>query len=84
MCGLLREIEEIEKCTRHLNELVDSAEFPLSEEREREVRERVERVRNVCEGLKRELDPLECQVREVFHRIVKSRTQGLDSVGRGD
>ncbi|KAG6408270.1 hypothetical protein SASPL_131275 [Salvia splendens] len=84
VCGLLREIEEIEKCTRHLNELVDSAEFPLSEEREREVRQMVERVRNVCEGLKRVLDPLECQVREVFHRIVRSRTQGLDSVGRGD
>ncbi|KAG6405970.1 hypothetical protein SASPL_133566 [Salvia splendens] len=84
VCGLLREIEEIEKCSRHLNELVDSAEFPLCEEREREVRQRVEQVRNVCEGLKSELDPLECQVREVFHRIVRSRTQGLDSVGRGN
>ncbi|XP_047983312.1 protein ROH1-like [Salvia hispanica] len=84
VCGLLREIEEIEKCSRHLNELVDSAEFPLCDEREREVRQRVEQVRNVCEGLKMELDPLECQVREVFHRIVRSRTQGLDSVGRGN
>lgn len=82
-CGLLKEIHEIEKCSRHLNELADSAQFPLAEEREREVKQRIEQVRNVYEGLRSELDPLECQVREVFHRIVRSRTQGLDSVGRG-
>ncbi|XP_047978836.1 protein ROH1-like [Salvia hispanica] len=76
-CGLLREIREIERCSRRLNELVDSAELPLSEEREREVKERVEEVRNVSEGLKSELDPLESQVRQVFHCIVRSRTQGL-------
>ncbi|XP_057773528.1 protein ROH1-like [Salvia miltiorrhiza] len=83
-CGLLREINEIQKCSRHLNELADSVAFPLAEEREAEVKMRVEEVRNVCDGLRSELDPLECQVREVFHRIVRSRTQGLDSVGLHD
>lgn len=81
-CGLLREIREIEKCARHLNELADCVQFPLSEEREREVKQRVEEAGVVYEAVKSELDPLECQVREVFHRIVRSRTQGLDSVGR--
>lgn len=83
-CGLLKEIHEIEKCSRHLNELADSVQFPLTEEREREVKQRVEEVRNVYEALRSELDPLEFQVREVFHRIVRSRTEGMDTVGRGN
>lgn len=83
-CGLLREIYEIEKCSRHLNELADSVQFPLTEEREREVKQRVEEVRSVYEAVRSELDPLEFQVREVFHRIVRSRTEGMDSVGRGN
>ncbi|KAK6115673.1 hypothetical protein DH2020_007942 [Rehmannia glutinosa] len=81
-CGLLREIHEIEKCARHLNELTDLVQFPLTEEKEREVKRRVEEVGIVYEAIKDGLDPLERQVREVFHRIVRSRTEGLDSVGR--
>lgn len=80
-CGLLREIQEIEKCARVMNALADSLEFPLSEEKEEEVRVKVEDVVNVCEGLKDGLDPLERQVREVFHRIVCGRMEGLDSFG---
>ncbi|KAK6131048.1 hypothetical protein DH2020_035211 [Rehmannia glutinosa] len=78
-CGLLREIHEIEKCARHLNELTDLVQFPLTEEKEREVKRRVEEVGIVYEAIKDGLDPLERQVREVFHRIVRSRTEGLDS-----
>jgi len=78
-CGLLREIQEIEKCARGMNELGNSLEFPLSEEKEEEVRVKVEDVVNVCESLKDGLDPLERQVREVFHRIVRGRMEGLDS-----
>ncbi|XP_027365509.1 UPF0496 protein 4-like [Abrus precatorius] len=81
-CGLLKEIYQIEKCARVMNELADSVHFPLSEEKEREVRQRVEEVSLVCDALKDGLDPLERQVREVFHRIVRSRTEGLDSFGR--
>ncbi|RHN51054.1 hypothetical protein MtrunA17_Chr6g0464241 [Medicago truncatula] len=79
-CGLLREIQKIEKCARGMNELADSLEFPLSEEKEEEVRIKVEDVVIVCESLKDGLDPLEIQVREVFHRIVRGRMEGLDSV----
>ncbi|KAE8684522.1 putative Potassium transporter [Hibiscus syriacus] len=82
-CGLLREIYQVEKCSRLLGELVDSVQFPLSEEKEAEVRQRVKELRNVCEAMKEGLEPLEMQVREVFHRIVRSRTDGLDSFGRG-
>lgn len=81
-CGLLKEIHQIEKCARVMNELADSVHFPLTEEKEGEVRQRVQEVSQVCEALKDGLDPLERQVREVFHRIVRSRTEGLDSLGR--
>ncbi|KAK7270952.1 hypothetical protein RJT34_26497 [Clitoria ternatea] len=80
--GLMREIHQIEKCARVINELADSVQFPLSEEKGEEVKQRVQDVSRVCEAFKSGLDPLERQVREVFHRIVRSRTDGLDSHGR--
>ncbi|KAK3230111.1 hypothetical protein Dsin_001992 [Dipteronia sinensis] len=82
-CGLLREIYQIEKGARLMNELSDSVQFPLTEDKETEVRQRVQELSKVCEALKAGLDPLERQVREVFHKIVRSRTEGLDSLGKG-
>ncbi|XP_022767910.1 uncharacterized protein LOC111312142 [Durio zibethinus] len=82
-CGLLREIYQMEKCSRLLGELADYVEFPLSEEKEGEVRQRVKELGQVYDVMKEGLEPLERQVREVFHRIVRSRTEGLDSLGRG-
>lgn len=81
-CGLLKEIYQTEKWTRQMNELLDSLQFPLSEEKEAEVRQRVEELKQVFATLKDGLCPLERQVREVFHRIVRSRTEGLDSLSR--
>ncbi|XP_008785837.2 UPF0496 protein 4 [Phoenix dactylifera] len=80
--GLLKEIHQIEKCTRQLAELMDSIQFPLTEEKEAEVRQGVQELLAVCDALKEGLDPLERQVREVFHRIVRSRTECLDSISR--
>lgn len=70
--GLLSEIQQTEKCVRRLMELIGKGEFPLEAEAE------VEEVREVCEALKEGLDPLECQVREVFHRMVRCRLEGLN------
>ncbi|KAG8389820.1 hypothetical protein BUALT_Bualt01G0018200 [Buddleja alternifolia] len=81
-CGLLREIHEIENCARKMNELADCVKFPLTEEKEREVKQRVEEVGLVYEGIKDGLDPLERRVREVFRRIVRSRMEGLDCISR--
>ncbi|KAL0363953.1 UNVERIFIED_CONTAM: hypothetical protein Sangu_0492900 [Sesamum angustifolium] len=67
-----------------MNELTDSIHFPLTDEKEREVKQRVEEVRRVYEAIRDGLDPLERQVREVFHRIVRSRTDGLDSISRAN
>ncbi|KAG5612335.1 hypothetical protein H5410_023616 [Solanum commersonii] len=83
-CGLLKEINEMEKCAHHMNELIDTAHFPITEEKDGEVKLRVHELGLVYDGLKNGLDPLERQVREVFHRIVRSRTEGLDSIGRGN
>lgn len=73
----------MEKCSRLLGELADSVQFPLSEDKEREVKQRVKELEQVLDALKEDLEPLEKQVREVFHRIVRSRTEGLDSFARG-
>ncbi|CAM8945514.1 unnamed protein product [Rhodiola kirilowii] len=81
-CGLLREIHQIEKCGRHMSELVDSVQFPLTEEKEAEVRNGVVELAQVYDALKDGLEPLEYQVRDVFHRIVRSRTEGLGSLGK--
>ncbi|KAL2519830.1 hypothetical protein Fot_23813 [Forsythia ovata] len=82
--GLLKEIHDIEKCARRMNELTDSVQFPLTQEKEGEVRQRVQELGLVFKAVKDGLDSLECRVREVFHRIVRSRTECLDSIGRAN
>lgn len=81
-CGMLKEINQIEKMIRNLTELLDTVQFPLPGEMEVELKLEVQELSRVSNVLKDELDPLERQVREVFHRIVRSRTEGLDTVGR--
>ncbi|XP_065011050.1 protein BYPASS1-LIKE-like [Musa acuminata AAA Group] len=76
--GLLKEIQQIERCTHQLSELLDTIQLPMSEEEEKEVRQRVGELSEVCDALKDGLDPLERQVREVFLRIVRSHTESLD------
>ncbi|KAH6759107.1 ROH1 [Perilla frutescens var. frutescens] len=83
-CGLMKEIHDIEKCVRLMNELTDSVHFPLTEEREAEVKQRVQEVGKIYEAIRDGLDPLERLVREVFRRIVRSRTEGLDSISRAN
>ncbi|KAF5189763.1 hypothetical protein FRX31_020649 [Thalictrum thalictroides] len=83
--GLMKEIHQIEKCARHMTELADSVQFPLTEEKEADVKQRVKELAEVCETLKDGLDgldPLERRVREVFHRILRNRTEGLDCLSR--
>ncbi|CAI9763954.1 unnamed protein product [Fraxinus pennsylvanica] len=81
-CGLLKEIRLIEKCARHMNELTYSVHFPLNELKEEEIKERIRELKGVHGAVKDGLDPLVRQVREVFCRIVRIRTDGLDSIGR--
>ncbi|KAF5942468.1 hypothetical protein HYC85_020110 [Camellia sinensis] len=68
-CGLLKEIHQIQICARHMNELTDSVQFPLTAVKEGEVRQRVQELRQVFEAVKDELDPLERQVHGCFDQI---------------
>jgi hypothetical protein len=77
-CGLLREIHALEKCAQRLAEAIDAAPVPLTGEREAELREAAAELAAACSAIKDGLDPLERQVRELFHRIVRSRMEGLD------
>jgi len=78
-CGLLKEIHSLEKSTQKLAEAIDAAPIPLFGDRETDVREAAAELAAVCEAMRDGLEPLERQVREVFHRIVRSRIDGLDS-----
>lgn len=81
-CGLLREINQMERNSRMLSELIDSDHFSLTDEKGLEVNHRVQDLIEVCEAMKEGLDPFERKVRDVFHRIVRSRTEALDSLGK--
>ena len=80
--GLLKEIHQIAVCVRHLSELADTVSFPLSEAQDEEVRKQVLQLMNLWAIVKDGLDPLEKQVRELFNRIVCSRTEALDTLSR--
>ncbi|CAH8334165.1 unnamed protein product [Eruca vesicaria subsp. sativa] len=79
-CGLLKEINLMEKNSRMLSEMIDSDNFSLTDENGLEMKERVEELMQIRESVKEGLDPFERKVRDVFHRIVRSRTEALDSL----
>ncbi|KAK6945565.1 Protein ROH1-like [Dillenia turbinata] len=78
--GLLKEIHQIEKGARHMTGLVDSVHFSI-----------VGATKNTSgtggTGVgtvpKNGLDPLACQVREMFHKIMSCRTDGLELLCQG-
>ncbi|WVZ88473.1 hypothetical protein U9M48_034990 [Paspalum notatum var. saurae] len=77
--GLLKEIHSLEKSSQKLAEAIDAAPIPLFGDREADVREAAAELAAVCDAMRDGLEPLERQVREVFHLIVRSRVDGLDS-----
>ncbi|CAF2064810.1 unnamed protein product [Brassica napus] len=79
-CGLLKEINQIERSSRLMGELVDSVQFPLSEEKEVGVRERVEELGKVHEALKNGLDPFERKRRNEMDPKIRTRTRRLMNV----
>lgn len=81
--GLLKEIYQMEKCIRQMTDLVDSIQFPLSEEQREEVERGVKELGIVFDACKNGVDPLEREVREVFRKIMSCRTEGLELLNRG-
>ncbi|VFQ74423.1 unnamed protein product [Cuscuta campestris] len=79
-CGLLKEIYTLEIRARSLNQLLDTTPFPLSGITYTEVKKGAEELKEVCDSLKEELNPLERRVKEAFHAIVRCRVEGLHSI----
>ncbi|KAK1436264.1 hypothetical protein QVD17_02043 [Tagetes erecta] len=76
--GLLAEIQVIEKVAQNLVEFAEGFDFPVGAEKADEVAEQVAKLAEVCRKLEVGLGPLQLQVREVFHRMVRSRAEVLD------
>ncbi|XP_062025633.1 protein ROH1D-like [Rosa rugosa] len=81
--GLLKEIYQVEKCTRHMTDFVDLVQFPLTEEQKMELEQVLEELASICEKFKNGLGPLERQIRDVFRRILNCRTEGLELLSKG-
>ncbi|XP_059455508.1 protein BYPASS1-LIKE-like isoform X1 [Corylus avellana] len=82
--GLLKEIYQVERCARHMTDMVDMVQFPLTEEQKLEVENGGQELALICEAFKNGLDPLERQVSQVFRRIMNCRTEGLDFLSKSN
>ncbi|KAJ7944961.1 Protein BYPASS-related [Quillaja saponaria] len=76
--GLLEEMQRLEKLGQSLIEFTDSFQFPIEAERLEEVKVQVDELAETCKKMEEGLVPLQLQIREVFHRVVRSRTEVLD------
>ncbi|KAL9167562.1 hypothetical protein ABFS82_05G106300 [Erythranthe guttata] len=76
--GLLEEIQRMEKVAQSLIDFADSFVFPLEEEKAAEMAVQVAELAEICRKMEEGLVPLQQQVREVFHRMVRSRAEVLE------
>ncbi|KAH6783322.1 hypothetical protein C2S52_008281 [Perilla frutescens var. hirtella] len=76
--GLLEELQRMEKVALSLVDFADAFVFPLEDEKVAEMAAQVEELAEICRKMEEGLGPLQQQVRQVFHRIVKSRGEVLD------
>ncbi|KAL8216722.1 hypothetical protein R6Q57_023559 [Mikania cordata] len=75
---LLAEVQVIEKVAQNLVEFADGFDFPVGVEKADEVAVQVAELSEMCRKLEVGLGPLQLQVRELFHRMVRSRVEVLD------
>ncbi|KAL1551948.1 protein ROH1-like [Salvia divinorum] len=76
--GLMEELQRMEAAAHSLVEFADGFVFPLEDGRAEEMAAQVEELAGICQKMEEGLGPLQQLVREVFHRIVKSRGEILD------
>ncbi|XP_077243044.1 protein ROH1A-like [Tasmannia lanceolata] len=79
--GLLEELQRLEKCGNVLIKMEDSYQ-QMDAERRDEVGIQADDLEKVCTSMEEGMVPFRRQVREVFHRIVRSRTEVLDCLDR--
>lgn len=78
--GLLEEMQRMEKVASNLLDFADSFQFPMEDEKVDEVAAQVAEMAEICRKMEEGLVPLQQQVREVFHRIVRSRAEVFDVI----
>ncbi|XVF13067.1 hypothetical protein REPUB_Repub08aG0175800 [Reevesia pubescens] len=83
MAGLLEEMQKMEKLGQSLIEFTDSFQFPGETEKVEEAAAQVAELAETCRRMEEGLVPLQMQIREVFHRVVRSRTEFLDVLDQG-
>ncbi|PQM41830.1 uncharacterized protein Pyn_36428 [Prunus yedoensis var. nudiflora] len=81
--GLLEEMQKMEKLGQSLIEFSDSFQFPAEAEKLEEVAAQVAELAETCRKMEEGLVPLQQQIRELFHRVVRSRTEVLDVLDQG-
>ncbi|KAI3706975.1 hypothetical protein L6452_25102 [Arctium lappa] len=75
--GLLAEIQVTESIAQKLVEFTEGFEFPVGAEKADEVGAQVVELAEMCRRMEVGLGPLQLQVRELFHRMVRSRAEIL-------
>jgi hypothetical protein len=75
--GLLEEMQKMEKVGQLLIDFAESFQFPGESEHLDEVKVHVEELADICRKMDEGLEPLQLQIREVFHRLVRTRTEFL-------
>ncbi|WOG85807.1 hypothetical protein DCAR_0105000 [Daucus carota subsp. sativus] len=78
--GLLDELQKMEKVVTSLIEFTEAFKFPAEEEKVKEVEAQVAELSDICKRMGESLGPLQQQVREIFHRLVRSRGELMDLV----
>ncbi|XP_021757553.1 uncharacterized protein LOC110722596 [Chenopodium quinoa] len=76
--GLMKEVVKIDKLAQSLVDYADNFQYPMEEEKEAEFATQVAELAEICRKMEDGLGPLQLQIRELFHRLVKTRAIILD------
>ncbi|KAI4302947.1 hypothetical protein MLD38_038634 [Melastoma candidum] len=77
--GLMEELHKLEKVGQSLAEFAEGYKYPGEEEKVEEAGRQAEEMGEICRRMEEGLAPLQQQIREVFHRIVRSRADMLEA-----
>lgn len=81
--GLMEEMQKMEKLGQSLIEFADSFQFPVEAGKLEEVAAQVAELAEICRRMEEGLVPLQQQIRELFHRAVRSRMEVLEVLDQG-
>lgn len=79
----MEEMQKMEKLGQSLIEFADSFQFPVEAGKLEEVAAQVAELAEICRRMEEGLVPLQQQIRELFHRAVRSRMEVLEVLDQG-